>query len=150
MNLYNIKKENFKRRIDIADINSLSKSTKPGCNEFVVHVNAQYDYRFDSTSRDEIFDAIKYVCWRQRKANLVVYEVPDSLKEHHTRKKDISNGNEIRPPAKYKVVSKEYPEGDIVNKLATEVTAGNNEIEITDDMRNFSDEIQREHSDTVY
>ena len=94
-NLYNIKKDAIKRRIDIADITALSKSTKTGCNEFVVHVKNQYDYRFESNQRTEIFDAVKYVCWRQRKSNLPTYEVPDTLKNHHTTKKEIAQGNNV-------------------------------------------------------
>ena len=100
-NLYNIKKDQVKRRIDIADIRAMTKSSKPACKEFVIHVFNQYDYRFESDKRPEIFDAIKYVCWRQRKSNLKVYEVPDTLKSHHTSKKDILAGNDIYPPEKY-------------------------------------------------
>lgn len=115
MNLYNIKKDAVKRRITIDDINSLSKSIKPGNNEFVVHVSSQYDYRFDSQNRDEIFDAVKYVCWRQRKTNLPVFQVPESLKAYHTTKKDIGQGNEVRPPDEFRVYSNEYPEGEVVD-----------------------------------
>ena len=38
-------------------------STKAGNPEFVVHIKSEYDYRYESDYRDEIFSAIKYVYW---------------------------------------------------------------------------------------
>ena len=107
--LYNVKKDAVKRRIDVADVIALSKSTKSKSQEFVVHVKAQYDYRFESGRRQEIFDAIKYVCWKQSKSNLPIFEVPESLKAHHTTKKNIAHGNDILPSLKYRKEANDYP-----------------------------------------
>ena len=88
MALYNLKDTAIKRRLSIERVRALSRSSKKGCLEFVVHVKGEYDYRFDSESRKNIFDAIKYHFWRHHKSNIPVFEVPDSLKEYHTTKKD--------------------------------------------------------------
>ena len=53
-----------------------------------MHVEREYDYRFESENRNEIFEAIKYQCFQHNKKNLPVYGVPDSLKACHTSKKD--------------------------------------------------------------
>jgi hypothetical protein len=47
-----------------------------GHHEFVVHIRSEYDYRYVSDYRKEIFDAIKYIWWRENKKNLPVYGVP--------------------------------------------------------------------------
>ena len=40
-----------------------------------------------------------------------VYAVPDKLKDFHTSKRDISEGNEIDPDEKFRVKSEDvYPE----------------------------------------
>lgn len=84
-----------------------------GHNEFVVHIMREYDYRFVSDYRKEIFDAIKYVWWRDNKKNLPVYGVPQKLKEFHTSKKDIAKNCEIRPPDSYRLADEDiFPEGD--------------------------------------
>lgn len=92
-------------------IKSVTKSTKEKSQEFVVHVKSEYDYRFESEYRSEIFEAIKYVCWKRNKVNLPVYGVPDKLKEYHTSKRDISEGNEIDPEEKFRLKGEDtYPE----------------------------------------
>ena len=45
-----------------------------------MHVKSQYDYRFESEYRNDIFEALKYVYWKYNKVNLPVYAVPDKLK----------------------------------------------------------------------
>lgn len=76
-----------------------------------MHVKSEYDYRFESEYRADIFDAIKYVCWKHNKVNLAVYAVPDKLKDFHTSKRDISEGNEIDPDEKFRVRGEDqYPE----------------------------------------
>ena len=42
------KKDSIQRKIGVDSIKALTKSTKDQSNEFVVHVNNEYDYRFDS------------------------------------------------------------------------------------------------------
>jgi len=50
--LYNIKKDAIQRKIGIASVKSLTKSTKKDNLEFVVHIKNEYDYRFESDYRD--------------------------------------------------------------------------------------------------
>ena len=77
----------------------------------MVHVKAEYDYRFKSDYRADIFDAIKYVCWKHNGTNLAVYGVQESLKDYHTTKRDISEGNEIDPEEKFRIKNEDvYPE----------------------------------------
>jgi len=100
--LYNIKKEDIKRKINVSKIKSVTKSTKDGNREFVIHVKSEYDYRFESDYRKDIFEAIKYVYWRANKTNLPVFGVPDRLKDYHTSKRDIEHGTEVEPDPKYR------------------------------------------------
>lgn len=52
----------------------------------MVHVENEYDYRFESECRNEIFEAIKYQSFQHNKKNLPVYGVNDTLKSCHTSK----------------------------------------------------------------
>lgn len=52
MALYNLKDTDIQRRIAVPTIRAITKSTKPKCLEFVVHVTNDYDYRFESEMRD--------------------------------------------------------------------------------------------------
>ena len=56
----------------------------------MVHIKNEYDYRYESDFRAEIFEAIKWVYYQTNKVNLPVFGVPFKLKEFHTSKKDIS------------------------------------------------------------
>lgn len=49
----------FQRRIKVAKMKALSKSTQAGNNEFVVHVKDEYDYRFVCEKREELFEQLK-------------------------------------------------------------------------------------------
>ena len=75
-NLYNVKKDQIKRKIDINSIKAVTLSTKKDHSEFVVHIKSEYDYRYESDYRREIFDAIKYIWWKENHKNLPVYGVP--------------------------------------------------------------------------
>ena len=46
--VHNLKKEDIKRSINLRDIVGVSVTTESEGNEFVVHVQADYDYRFIS------------------------------------------------------------------------------------------------------
>ena len=60
--LYNIKdKDDIQRKIDVENIKGVTKSTKKGCTQFAVHVNAEYDYLYESDFRVNIFDALKWI-----------------------------------------------------------------------------------------
>ena len=101
--LYNIKKDQIQRKINVQQVKAVTKSTKDGCIQFVVHVASEYDYIYESEFRPEIFDALKYVYYTEHKSNLPLYGVPDQLKEYHTSKKDIMNGLEVNPQEKYRL-----------------------------------------------
>jgi len=47
LNLYNIKNTEIKRTIDVKKIKALTMSSKEGTNDFVIHVTAEYDYRYE-------------------------------------------------------------------------------------------------------
>jgi hypothetical protein len=45
----------------------ITKSLKKDVKEFIIHVKDEYDYRFESDSRDKldtIVDACKYIHWK--------------------------------------------------------------------------------------
>lgn len=76
-----------------------------------MHVKDEYDYRFESEFREEIFEALKYVCWKNNKKNLPVYGVPDSLKQWHTSKRDVQEGRVVMPQSQWQLKGENtYPE----------------------------------------
>ena len=109
--LYNIKKDQVQRRISVGAVKAVSKSTKEQ-KEFIVHVKSEYDYRFESDFRKDIFEALKWVFYSTNKTNLPVYAVPDKLKEYATSKKDIIQGVEVNPNEQFRDKKEDkYPEG---------------------------------------
>lgn len=102
-NLYNIKKNQVQRKINISSVKAVTKSTKQDNQQFIVHVRSEYDYQFESDFRKEFFDAFKYVYFLAHKTNLPVYGVPDKLKDYATSKKDISNGVEVNPQEQFRL-----------------------------------------------
>ena len=48
LNVHNLKKDDIKRSIPLKDIVGLSVTTELEGDEFVMHVHADYDYRFIS------------------------------------------------------------------------------------------------------
>ena len=55
--LINLNGTDLKRSIEITKIAALTKNIQAGNKtEFVVHVQGEYDYRFDSPKREEIFN----------------------------------------------------------------------------------------------
>ena len=62
LKLYNVKKAEFQRTINLESIKALTKSLDPKRNtSFIVHVSNEYDYQFDSD--DDIFTQIKFYYW---------------------------------------------------------------------------------------
>jgi hypothetical protein len=47
---------------------------------------------FESNTRKEIFNAIKYSFFQEVGMNVPIFGVSDNLKEYHTSKKDIIAG----------------------------------------------------------
>lgn len=99
--LYNVKGKDFQRPISIQKLKALTKSSDNGNYEFIVHVKNEYDYRFTSDSRDELFEHIKACYFHCMNANLPVYMVPGKVKEFETSKKDVKAGIERIPPDSY-------------------------------------------------
>ena len=76
-----------------------------------MHVKDEYDYRFESEYRPDIFEAIKYTFWKEKGHNVPVYGVDDSLKNCHTSKRDVAEGNVVIPDEKYRRTEEDiYPE----------------------------------------
>ena len=90
LKLYNIKGEQIQRRIAVDCIMGIIKSMKGNSNEFLVMIKHEYDYRFESDQREEIFESIKYVFWKAHGFNLPVYGIPEKLKDHSTSKEDAA------------------------------------------------------------
>ena len=91
-NLFNIKEDQVKRKIPLLSIQAITKSKLVENLQFVIHVKNEYDYMYESISRKEIFNAIKYAFFQLVNMNIPVFGVPDNLKEYHTSKKDIVSG----------------------------------------------------------
>lgn len=49
---YNLKGKQVKRKIDLSSIKGITIGMYG--NEFVIHVNGENDYRYESTKRDQI------------------------------------------------------------------------------------------------
>jgi hypothetical protein len=75
---------------------------------------------FESDFRKEIFDAIKWVYHQHFGVNLPIYGIPLKLKEYHTTKKDIANGNEIQPPDKYRIKGEDIYAEEARSRSGTE------------------------------
>ena len=82
---------------------ALSKSTEEGNKEFVVHVRADYDYRFICELRDELFEQIKACYFHLMNDNLPVYGVPGKLAQHATSKNDKKANVDKIPPETYRL-----------------------------------------------
>ena len=58
---------------------------------------------FESPSRKEIFNAIKYCFFQDVGMNVPVFGVPDNLRDYHTSKKDIVAGVQILPESHFRL-----------------------------------------------
>jgi len=57
--LCNVKKDEFQRSIKISNILAVTKSITEKNKSFVVHVQDEYDYRFECDNREELFECLK-------------------------------------------------------------------------------------------
>lgn len=90
LKLYNVKKTELQRTIHLDSVKALTMSLDAKrADSFIVHVQSEYDYQFDSSSRDEIFKQIKYYYWNLKKKNLPIYAVKEGIDEFATKKTDI-------------------------------------------------------------
>lgn len=148
--LYNIKKNTVQRRISVGAIKAVSRSTKEP-REFIVHVKSEYDYRFESDFRKEIFDAIKYVFYLTNKHNLPVYAVPDRLKEYSTSKKDIIQGVEVNPNEQFRDKSEDlYEEGARSSSSNGGSTTAGNTTTGFDEISQWNNEVSNTRSESIF
>ena len=98
-NVYNVKKDKVKRRIKIGSLIGVSKALLGAKIEFTLHVQNEYDYRFQSEKRNEIVDAIKRAYAEKFKKNLPVYGIEkEKLQDFTTTEKDFKRGISKFPP----------------------------------------------------
>lgn len=77
-------------------------------------MKSEYDYMFESNTRDEIFKALKYTFHQTKGINLPVFGVADKLKDYATSKKDITNGIDVIPKEKYRIHNEDiYTENEL-------------------------------------
>ena len=112
LKLYNVKKTELQRTINIDSIKALTKSMDAKrSTSFIVHVSNEYDYQFESDFRDDVFTQIKYYYWQLKKKNLPIFAVSDSIDEFATKKTDIQKDREVLPSDNSRVKTEDiYPE----------------------------------------
>jgi serum/glucocorticoid-regulated kinase 2 len=126
----------------------VSKSTKEP-KEFIVHVKSEYDYRFESDFRKEIFEALKYVFYCDYKTNLPVYAVPDKLKEYATSKKDIIQMVEVNPNEQFRDRKEDvYPETGSASTNASSFSSGASSG--FDEISQWNNEVLNSRSDSIF
>jgi serum/glucocorticoid-regulated kinase 2 len=110
---YNIKSKKVKRPIKISNLMAYTYSSAAGCNEFIIHVKNDYDYRFISDQYQEIKDCLKYLYHQLSGKNLPIYRLANNkLKDHETTKKDLKIGKDVVPPETMRASEEDtYAEG---------------------------------------
>lgn len=102
--IYNIKKNKIKRSILINDLSGLTKTLRGTRNEFTLHVNKEYDYRFASERREEIIRVLKEHFAARNGINLPIFGVEKStLQEFTTTEKDVKRGQSRFPPVQFRL-----------------------------------------------
>ena len=72
--------------------------------KFILHVENEYDYIFESVHWFNIIKAIRQTFWQLNGKNLRIYVLPQSAKLSglYTTKKDIMNSKEVNPKELYR------------------------------------------------
>ena len=112
--IYNIKKKEIQRSINIKAVQAFTKNKDSKDLEFVVHVKNEYDYQFICPARDELITSMKAVYFMKLNKNLPIFEYPDALKKIATSKKDAAAGSDRIPAAEFRLA-----EEDIYEPLST-------------------------------
>jgi len=82
-----------------------------------LHINTEYDYRFQSERRDEIITLLKTTFAERNGINLPIYGVPKSnLSEFTTTEKDKNRGTSKFPPPQFRLA-----EEDIIRESPTQM-----------------------------
>ena len=85
--------------IQINDLSGITKCLYPGKNEFTLHVNSEYDYRFVSDKREEIIKTLKQIYADKNQINLPIFGVTNkNLNDFTTTEKDKNKGVSRFPP----------------------------------------------------
>lgn len=102
--VYNVKKAKVKRSIFISDLSGITKTLKGTRNEFTLHVNKEYDYRFMSERRDEIINVLKITFAQKNGINLPIFGVEkNNLVDFTTTEKDKKRGQSRFPPVQFRL-----------------------------------------------
>ena len=72
----NFKDTQLKRAIELQKLQGLAKSTDPKNHQFIVHVQDDYDYHFESLIKEECFTAIKECYFNAAGKELPTYGIP--------------------------------------------------------------------------
>ena len=101
--LINIKEEEMQRTIRCRTLHGFSKSKDPTNLQFVVHINDEYEYRYEMKTaqlRDELFNVVAETASKKNLPKIKIYAIPKdrSLKEFTTNKKAFMSGKSNRPP----------------------------------------------------
>jgi len=106
--VYNIKKTKIKRSIPLSNLSGITKNLQGSKREFTLHVNSEYDYRFQSDKRDEIIGILKTAYAERNGINLPIFGVPRSnLLEFTTTEKDKNRGTSRFPPQQFRLVEED-------------------------------------------
>ena len=87
-----------------------------------MHVDDEYDYRFDSPKREEIFTHLKRNYYAVTKKFLPIYSVPGKLQQYLTNPKDqfdMRSTTGALPPDEY-LQGEESKQGVIIEDLSSE------------------------------
>ena len=80
-------------------MSGITKTLKGTRNEFTLHINKEYDYRFMSERRDEIINILKNHFAEKNGINLPIFGVDQSnLSQFTTTEKDMKRGQSKFPP----------------------------------------------------
>jgi hypothetical protein len=106
---------------------------------------------FESDFRKEIFEALKYIYWKQNGINLPVYGVNDKLKDYATTKKDISNGYEVKQKEENRVTDEDkYEEGPNSKSTAATSQGSSSNFSYNDEINQWNNEVQQSVSTHMY
>lgn len=80
-------------------MSGITKTLKGTRNEFTLHINKEYDYRFMSDKRDEIITILKNHFAEKNGINLPIFGVDHThLSQFTTTEKDARKGQSRFPP----------------------------------------------------
>jgi len=145
--LYNLKDKSEKRKIHLEKISAVTKSLSS--SEFIIHVKTEYDYRYDSTRRDEIIQILKENYLKLYSRNMPIYGIEESKLDNYVNHEN----RPYRPPKEEFRLPDDSPE--ISNKALPDLTKGeliytrNNE-DVKIDSFEIIQEVKRLYNESEY